>query len=408
MDIINIDESNIRQNLDVPLFNYKSVNSNYNKSTEGQDVEFFSFEDDSQGSNQFDDESVTSDLSDTTNVDANKYIESNDLFSEKPKDPKIYIKNSRQKNSLANMFIRFFNRYSKCTDYPLLITLQTGRAFIENLKLPNFGWRKEVIYKYEGLEYGLEFRTWKNVEQNIPIRACVMPIILYSDATLCDYLGKTSRHSVFMTLGNIPLTRRNKIDAKILFGYIPTMLQLLRSLSNTENIIIRNKNTTKASLRQGNSKKISVHHIRNALWKRPYFNVYTMCVLDHIHHADLGLFQYQLWFTVDLLNLKYGGGPTKILEEHLSQISHYPNLKVFKNGFEKFNKLTASEYRDLMKITIFALDELIPDRNLNKQFWRNYLLPSICQFGFPNGYTSETYELLHKYNIKQPYRMTNK
>jgi hypothetical protein len=50
-----------------------------------------------------------------------------------------------------------------------------------------------------------------------------MPIILYADATLCDHLGKTSRHPVFMTLGNIPLARRNKIDAKILLGYIPSL-----------------------------------------------------------------------------------------------------------------------------------------------------------------------------------------
>ncbi|RIB21027.1 hypothetical protein C2G38_1963062 [Gigaspora rosea] len=83
---------------------------------------------------------------------------------------------------------------------------------------------------------------WKNVEQNIPIGAYVMPIILYSDATLCDHLGKTSRHPVFMMLGNIPLARHNKVDAKILLSYIPTarklfyralaaMLRPLRSLS---------------------------------------------------------------------------------------------------------------------------------------------------------------------------------
>jgi hypothetical protein len=64
---------------------------------------------------------------------------------------------------------------------------------------------------------------WRNVESNLPIGACVMPIILYADATLCDHLGKTSRHPIFMTLGNIPLARRNKTDAKILLGYIPSL-----------------------------------------------------------------------------------------------------------------------------------------------------------------------------------------
>ena len=64
---------------------------------------------------------------------------------------------------------------------------------------------------------------WKNVEQKIPIGAHALPIILYADATLCDHLGKASRHPIFMTLGNIALACRNKTDAKILLGYIPNL-----------------------------------------------------------------------------------------------------------------------------------------------------------------------------------------
>jgi len=92
-----------------------------------------------------------------------------------------------------------------------------------------------------------------------------------------------------------------------------------------------------------------------------------MCVPDCMHHANLGLFQYQLRFTVKLLKFKYGNGPIKILEERLSQIPRHPNIKVFKNGFERLNRLTASEYRDLMKVMLFALDNLISDKNLNKK-----------------------------------------
>ena len=51
-----------------------------------------------------------------------------------------------------------------------------------------------------------------------------------------------------------------------------------------------------------------------------------MYVPDHIHHTDLGLFQYQLRFTVELLD----SGTIKILEERLSQIPRYPNLKFLK------------------------------------------------------------------------------
>src|SRR5688572_19197675 len=50
-----------------------------------------------------------------------------------------------------------------------------------------------------------------------------MPVILYANGTLCDNLGKTSRHPIFMTIENIPLACRNKVDAKILLGYIPNL-----------------------------------------------------------------------------------------------------------------------------------------------------------------------------------------
>ena len=39
---------------------------------------------------------------------------------------------------------------------------------------------------------------------------------------------------------------------------------------------------------------------------------------------------------------------------------------------------------------------------------RYHLILLIYQFGSVNGFTSETYELLHKTNVKQPYCMTNK
>lgn len=44
-----------------------------------------------------------------------------------------------------------------------------------------------------------------------------------------------------------------------------------------------------------------------------------MCVVDRMHHADLGLFQYQLRFTVELLNsTNCGNNSIRILEERLS------------------------------------------------------------------------------------------
>jgi Plavaka transposase len=46
---------------------------------------------------------------------------------------------------------------------------------------------------------------------------------LYSDATTCDHLGKSSEHPIYLTLGNIASWRRNKPDAKVLLGYLPQL-----------------------------------------------------------------------------------------------------------------------------------------------------------------------------------------
>ncbi|CAB4444477.1 unnamed protein product [Rhizophagus irregularis] len=228
-----------------------------------------------------DNESVASDLSYRTDVNVEEYVEYDAMFNEIPSDfSDIFqefpseeyaefmymVTRFRVQDPLANAIIRFFNKYSKRNNKPLPSTFQARRVFMENLQLPNFGWRKETIFEYKEKEYNFEYRTvldgiqqilinktmtedfifeyklsiendsnerqytdipdsnwWKNVEQEIPIGAHAMPIILYADATLCDHLGKTSRHPIFMTLGNIPLAHRNKTDAKILLGYIPSL-----------------------------------------------------------------------------------------------------------------------------------------------------------------------------------------
>jgi hypothetical protein len=48
-----------------------------------------------------------------------------------------------------------------------------------------------------------------------------LSIILYSDATIFDGLGKTSGHPVFLTLGNLPNWVRNLPEAKVLLGFLP-------------------------------------------------------------------------------------------------------------------------------------------------------------------------------------------
>ena len=45
---------------------------------------------------------------------------------------------------------------------------------------------------------------WGRAQDSINDNVKVLSIIIYSDATTCDMLGKTTEHPVFLTLGNIP------------------------------------------------------------------------------------------------------------------------------------------------------------------------------------------------------------
>src|SRR3954447_9437706 len=56
--------------------------------------------------------------------------------------------------------------------------------------------------------------------KEISIDNYLLSIIIYSDAITCDHLGKTSEHSIYISLGNISNWLRNKSHAKVLVGYL--------------------------------------------------------------------------------------------------------------------------------------------------------------------------------------------
>ncbi|PKK56860.1 hypothetical protein RhiirC2_799156 [Rhizophagus irregularis] len=75
------------------------------------------------------------------------------------------------------------------------------------------------------------------MQKTLPNTANVLSIILYSDATTCDQLGKSSEHLVYLTLGNIPNWRQNKPDAKVLLYYLPMLKAKTNSEKRSRNLI---------------------------------------------------------------------------------------------------------------------------------------------------------------------------
>lgn len=81
---------------------------------------------------------------------------------------------------------------------------------------------------------------WKNAEESLPGGAKLLSLILYSDATNVDTLGKSQLHPIYISIGNIKNWRRNRPDAKQLLGYFP----ILKASNNTEK---KSENFKKAS-----------------------------------------------------------------------------------------------------------------------------------------------------------------
>jgi hypothetical protein len=194
-------------------------------------------------------------------------------------------------NVTGNAIINFFNKHANLEKSPLPKSIQQGRKYMDNMNLPNLKYHKTQIITYNGEDYFLHHRSlkdciknilsipdlsrnfalnfeelkisgervyseqntgtwWKGVEESLPIGAKLLSIILYSDATNVDTLGKSQLHPIYISIGNIYNWRRNKPDAKELLGYLP----ILKSCDNTE----RKSNNFKMAVREVFHKSLKI------------------------------------------------------------------------------------------------------------------------------------------------------
>ena len=80
---------------------------------------------------------------------------------------------------------------------------------------------------------------------------------------------------------------------------------------------------------------------------------------NRMHHFDLGLFNYQVTYTRELLKELCGQIAVDELDNRLANIPRFPGLKIFKNGLENIKRFTADEFRNMMKVFIFVIEGLI-------------------------------------------------
>jgi hypothetical protein len=81
-----------------------------------------------------------------------------------------------------------------------------------------------------------------------------------------------------------------------------------------------------------------------------------------MHHIDLGLFKYQLEFTQEILKQVGGTELQKVFDDRLRQVPRFPGLKLF-SKFGQLKVMTAADHRHIMKIILFALDDIFDEWN---------------------------------------------
>ena len=97
-----------------------------------------------------------------------------------------------------------------------------------------------------------------------------------------------------------------------------------------------------------------------------------------MHHLDLGLFHYLIDFTQNLIRFQHGNIYVDKMDHRIAKIPRFTGLKIFANGLKSIARLTAKEYRDLMKVMIFVMDNLYEDKNV-ENFVKNEDLVKIYE-----------------------------
>ncbi|RHZ84146.1 hypothetical protein Glove_85g148 [Diversispora epigaea] len=359
-------------------------------------------------------------------------------------------------NKAGNAIIKFFNKHSDLSQLsPLPKNIETGRKFMDKMNISQLSYSKYCVLTHNSQDYFVHYvplkiiedeksygeqnsgNWWKRAERSISNHANILSIILYSDATTTDTLGKSSLHPIYVSLGNIPTWRRNKEDAKQLLGYLPILsaknekekkssefkelacetfhnsikflldplfqgdgvdfniddkdiwffpristiicdwpeactFSLTYKSANSnypchfclvqredlidirKEVILRNYVNMKEYFDSNTSNLAGLEQVNNYFWSIPNLNIYAATVPDRMHHLDLDLFKYQIEFTMELLKKKKS---LNKVNERIANIPRHSQLKVFKKGIQ-LSRLTASEYRDMMKIMVFVVDDL--------------------------------------------------
>ncbi|RHZ83390.1 hypothetical protein Glove_95g39 [Diversispora epigaea] len=304
-------------------------------------------------------------------------------------------------NKAGNAIIKFFNKHLNLSQLsPLPKNIETGRKFMDKMNISQLSYSKYCVLTHNSQDYFVHYRPiknciknllsnpdilknlmfryenskiedeksygeqnsgnwWKRAERSISNYANILSIILYSDATTTDTLGKSSLHPIYVSLGNIPTWRRNKEDAKQLIADIPRHSQL------------------KVFKKGIQLSRLTASEYRDMM-------KIMVFVVDDLQIENLSEV-YVKWNEMYLLSR---------------------SEKFKESDLENFQK-TINNWGDLF-IKLFQKISNSHLKFLKLHSWIYHIVDTIREYGAINGYTTETYESLHKTYVKIPYRLSNK
>lgn len=129
-------------------------------------------------------------------------------------------------------------------------------------------------------------------------------------------------------------------------------------------------------------------------------NIYEATVPDRMHHLDLGLFHYQIDFTRKILKEQIGNSIVGEIDRRLATIPRFPGLKIFTNGLQSIARLTANEYRSLMKVMVFVIDNLYQENTKVENSVKNKDLVELYET-WNNMYAISRYEMFKESDLNK-------
>ncbi|RGB38455.1 hypothetical protein C1646_755712 [Rhizophagus diaphanus] len=271
----------------------------------------------------------------------------------------------------------FPNERSLRSDSLLPKSASQARKYIDNLHIPNSS--------YKRIKDGIEHRVYSEYYMDL------------------DTYGHSSSHPIYLSLANIPMQRRTKYESKAFIGYLPIIqansesqkksdkFRLLKQqtfqnclnalfeplifqyktsycltskspkskhpcpkcLVNNHNLssIFLNKKEMQSRTHKNMEKALlndqcqdySLVKLPNIFWSHSFIDIYAAVMPDRMHHYEM--------------------------DNRYKIIARFPGLKLWKKGIGTIAKFTAADYRQLMQITIFAIDALLENESDVKREW---------------------------------------